>query len=486
MNRTHTLIYSPNKNLSTFNILESLSVDVHVKENAYNLPLDFLFGMAARKNKKRGFLFVSKILGKHIPVAPVTSLLSGALLAIRLIEDLYKQQVPKRDEIIEALLTGKGEQELYQELMRRPFKLPEETLFIGFAETATSLGQSVFDLFDNAAYIHTTREQVQGLESVIKFEEEHSHATAQSCFGKEELFKKDGPIVLVDDEITTGKTAINIIEAIHQEYPRDEYMVVSLLDWRSEEDKKRYHELEQRLGITVKTVTLLAGEITVEGTPVEEEGIYEYSRPSEPIPAIVEKIHLNQFNQFKRMKDLDLSSVTSNGHVNRVPYSAMTGRFNGVSSNDRTDINYYARNVGEALGKTRSGGRALCLGTGEFMYLPMKIAAFMGENIYFQSTTRSPIHRVDQEGYAVRSGFSFSCPDDDRITNYFYNIEYGSYEDIYLCLERNVPDEQLSSLLEALQDVGAKRIFVVIMNEGDMFNDGQKQLSANAYGKLPG
>ena len=35
------------------------------------------------------------------------------------------------------------------------------------------------------------------------------------------------------------------------------------------------------------------------------------------------------------------------------------------------------------------GKRTLCLGTGEFMYIPMKIAAEMGENILYQSTTKA-------------------------------------------------------------------------------------------------
>ena len=35
-----------------------------------NKKLDSLIGFGSRINKKRGFLFVSKVLGKHLPVKP--------------------------------------------------------------------------------------------------------------------------------------------------------------------------------------------------------------------------------------------------------------------------------------------------------------------------------------------------------------------------------------------------------------------------------
>ncbi|KMY48507.1 phosphoribosyltransferase family protein [Peribacillus loiseleuriae] len=464
MNNAHTLIYSQSKNRSIFNILDSLAVTVEVTEDPYELPLDHFFGMAARKNKKRGFLFVSKILGKHIPVAPVTSLLSGALLAMRYLETVHDHPIEGRKAAVEALLSGSRQEEIYQSLMDDPFPLAEETLFIGFAETATALGHSVFDLFNNAHYLHTTREQIVGLQSSIEFEEEHSHATEQACYGNKELLQKDGPIVLVDDEITTGKTALNIIESIHAAYPRREYVVLSLLDWRSEANKEAYAKLEAKLGIRIRTATLLAGMIKVDGNPVDTEGYYEYTNSDAAVETEIHSINLSEYENFKQIDDVEYVSISSEGHVNKVPYSGMTGRFNGISSTDRPSIDDYAFHVGVGLKQTRSGGKTLCLGTGEFMYLPMKIASYMGKDVFYQSTTRSPIHRIDKEGYAVTSGFDFVNPDDSAITNYFYNIPYKSYQDIYLFLERKVTEVRLESLLEKIKQVGAERLFVVTVN----------------------
>lgn len=85
------------------------------------------------------------------------------------------------------------------------------------------------------------------------------------------------------------------------------------------------------------------------------------------------------------------------------------------------------------------GKRTLCLGTGEFMYIPMKIAAEMGENILYQSTTRSPIHPVSNDvNYAIHNHFSYPSPEDPTITNYFYNISPHDYDEAFVFIERDL------------------------------------------------
>lgn len=62
---------------NTYNVLNNIKVHVEVRDNPYNLELDNLFQMVMRINKKRSFLFVSTILGKHLPIKPAVSLASG-------------------------------------------------------------------------------------------------------------------------------------------------------------------------------------------------------------------------------------------------------------------------------------------------------------------------------------------------------------------------------------------------------------------------
>lgn len=40
----------------------------------------------------------------------------------------------------------------------------------------------------------------------------------------------DAPLVLVDDEFSTGNTVLNTIRALHEQYPRSRYVIVALVD----------------------------------------------------------------------------------------------------------------------------------------------------------------------------------------------------------------------------------------------------------------
>ncbi|MBJ8192804.1 phosphoribosyltransferase domain-containing protein, partial [Bacillus cereus] len=97
------------------------------------------------------------------PVNPYTSLLSGAALAILLYKELVPQAGQQMDELIgeavRGLLDPDYAKEAYRKLMdeRLAFAFTEPIKFVGFAETATALGHSMYRLFDDgASYIHTT------------------------------------------------------------------------------------------------------------------------------------------------------------------------------------------------------------------------------------------------------------------------------------------------------------------------------------------
>lgn len=434
-NHLSTLSAKPQTNSYTFDLLGQLSVDIELTGNPYLLPLDRLFQMAARINKKRSFLFVSTVLGKHIPVDPSLALLTGQALAARYMEVVEAQTHPERDQILAGLMGGQVKKSEYRH------SLAEPALFIGFAETATALGHAVFENFKNAAFFHTTREQVSGLESIINFEEEHSHATSHRCYVDEKLFDNTRPIVLVDDEVTTGKTALNIIESIQEKFPRGEYTVVSILDWRSEEDQKRFRDTEKRLGITIHEVSLVTGLITANGDPVAESKSRSESLSSRD--AEVTQIVISP-------EEGDLTSCASEQLSS--PYVTHTGRF-GLTDAEQLEADIYCLKAAARLRDARKGKRTLCLGTGEFMYIPMKTASYMGDGIFYQSTTRSPIHPVSREDYAVKSAFPFSNPEDGETANFFYNVTEGQYDEVFVFFERSVHEERLQPMLDQLKSV---------------------------------
>jgi hypothetical protein len=224
MKNSQTLTLSKKK--YTFHVLDSINVEIEVTENPYQLRIDDLFTMAARINKKRTFLFVSKVLGKHLPIDANKGLTTAALLAVRFLESIKGLECREKERLLLSFQQG-------GEFMDQPFiPLHINPIVIGFAETATALGHAFFSCFQNADYFHTTREELENQTPGITFEEEHSHATSHRCYVAPELLQNNREIILVDDEMTTGKTAINIIRSIHEQFPRKEYTVVSILDWR--------------------------------------------------------------------------------------------------------------------------------------------------------------------------------------------------------------------------------------------------------------
>ncbi|MDN4076464.1 phosphoribosyltransferase family protein [Paenibacillus polymyxa] len=436
--------------------------------------------MAARVNKKRSFLFVSKVLGKHIPVNPYTSLLSGAALAILLYKELVPQSGQQMDKLIgeavRGLLDPNYAKEAYQKLMdeRLAFSFPEPIKFVGFAETATALGHSMYRLFDGGAtYIHTTREDIPGLRPIIRFEEEHSHAVDHRCYAlNEDAFAGDGPIVLVDDEITTGKTTLNIIRDIQEHFPRKQYVIASLLDWRTDSDERAFADLEAELDIRITPLSLLKGKIEIQGTPILDHAEYagqtgnaEHAATSsaeinKDFSGTIARCFEEDASAFERISH---TSISTDGYANTAPYLKYTGRF-GLQSADNPALDAEIAYTAERLNQLRSGQRTLVMGTGEFIYIPMRIAAELGPNVYYQSTTRSPVYPHREEGYGVASGVTYPSPEDSTVRNFIYNVEPGQYDEIFVLLERESDPERMKPMLEALSRLGCDKVHVVYFN----------------------
>ena len=462
MNNTISSVFLPKKH--TYN-LDGQRVTVEIKNNPFDFSPQTLYSLAARRNKKRGFLFVSKVLGKHVPVNPFIPLLAGTALAVQFLRKIHGIDHADTQAIVQALKSNEHAKRVYEKVaLRSLVALPVETLFIGFAETATGLGHAAFSLFDNAHYLHTTREQIPGLVSELNFTEDHSHAVNHRCYPLDtKLLETPKTIVLVDDEITTGNTALNIIRAIHGKFPKSDYVVLSLLDWRTTEDRSSFSKLEQQLGIKIHTIALLEGEIEVVGDPVNER---------------IDRVNLTlgtdaceEAHIFPELKFLDIPDVVtvysedSTGYKIASPYLKLTGRF-GLSSSDNLKIVPLAREIGEDLKKDRMGEKTLCLGTGEFMYFPMLISAHMGEGIRFHSTTRSPIYPFAKPQYAIQNGFAYVSPDEASITNYLYNVPLKYYDEVYLFLEREVRNDRLVPILTMFRKLGIPRLVLVIGTSG--------------------
>lgn len=202
---------------------------IQVTGRQKNFLLDDLFDIAERRNPKRAFLFVSKVLGRHIPVSP------------SVMRQVYRQ-------LAEQIPEG----------MAGP------VLVIGMAETAVGLGAGVFDelrhRFSESVYLTSTRHPVDG-ELLCEFKEEHSHATDHLIYLPDEPEMRRRvcearTIVLIDDEATTGNTFINLLAALRGTYRLEnlkQVVTVTLTDWSGE-------ALTKRCPLPVTPVSLVSGQ----------------------------------------------------------------------------------------------------------------------------------------------------------------------------------------------------------------------------------
>ncbi|GGD87174.1 phosphoribosyltransferase family protein [Paenibacillus nasutitermitis] len=464
MNNSISSPCSIGTNAHTYKLFEDLQVSITETDNPFGLPVACLFSMAARVNKKRSFLFVSKLLGKHIPVNPYTSLLSGAALALLIQKRLFPQFGETSEALLEQVLSGlrtpDQAKEAYLFLAAHKPRLPEPLLCIGFAETATALGHSVFNTFaGGASYMHTTREHIPQRSSLINFDEEHSHAVSHRCYALDPAFFSGGEtVVLVDDEMTTGKTALNIIRDIQSKFPRKQYVIASLLDWRNADNEQQVRQLRQELDIDIQSVHLLKGLMGVAGSPQLEAGNALALTSNRTAAELVVLHHAEAAEQIKAV------SVSSGGECNSAPYLKHTGRF-GMQSAELEAADAGIHLLADWLKAYRGGSRALVMGTGEFMYMPMRIAAGMGEGISYQSTTRSPIYAANLPEYAVTSGYRYPSPEDEAVSHFIYNVTPGQYDEIFVLFERDMPPARVKPMLDILKQLAGKKVFAVFLTE---------------------
>lgn len=440
-------------------IMDNMAVDLSITDNPLSIPEHHLFEMAARVNKKRGFLFVSKVLGKHIPVHPLKPLLASGLLAFEYAEQKTGRPLKNKKDILKGFLSENHSdiQTAYQILQAQRFTLPEAPLVIGFAETATALGHGVYDCMENASYVHTTREQISDTEPAITFVEEHSHAADQVCYAEHHVLDNQCPIILVDDELTTGKTALNIIRDIQSKYPRKEYAVLSLLDWRTEAHRQAFSAAERELGITISTAALLSGRISFRGEPLSDS-IHNYRPKLQGSHVCRTDIDVSGF-----FTSVTYQPETAPKEAGPFPYVKETGRF-GLTPADRVSVHEACQKAAHYIEGFRKGDRTLVLGTGELMYVPMKIAAELSGAVFYQSTTRSPIHPAAREGYAVQNGYSFMNPEDESIRHFVYNLPDEGYDEVFLCFEKAVSDESLQPIFDIFKEKGMSHIHIVTIS----------------------
>ncbi|MGW1017203.1 phosphoribosyltransferase [Streptomyces niveus] len=385
-----------------------------------------LLGLALRRNPKRAHLLVSNVLGKHVPQRP--SVVHGAGVAL--------------GERVRDLLGDAAEQ----------------AVILGYAETATGLGHSVADGVERAPYLHSTRRPVAGVAAAGGFEEAHSHATSHLLLPEDpELLAGDGPLVLVDDEFSTGNTVLNTVRALHARYPRRWYVIVALVDMRSAADQGRLAEFAQEIGARVDLVAMASGTVALpEGVLARGQALVaEYDEAAASgtgtgtgTGAAGLGAGVGAPSPSPQPPPLPTPTsrpdATRNGIV-RVslgwPDGLPDGGRHGFTPAHRARLEAAAPGMADALAQELGDARrVLVLGFEELMYAPLRLAlelerSVTGIEVRYSTTTRSPVLAVDDPGYAIRSRLVFPAHDtaafpagDGTGDRYAYNVAGGGFD----------------------------------------------------------
>ena len=339
-------------------------ISVTVNHHHPEWKLDDLLSFAERINPKRAFLFVSKVLGKHIPVAPSVM------------------------------------QKSYQDLAALiPTNLPYPISVIGMAETAVGLGAGVYrelkpDFGENAIFLTTTRHPVETLPTLGLFLEEHSHAQDQFILSSHDAIKhqhilSSKTLILVDDEISTGKTFRNLILSLKKSGLEhvERIILVTLVNWAEQ------HLVTDDLGIPVEVVSLLHGHW--------------------------------QWQDNNKEIDIQMPNVSSTQQQSQKI----------IAPNDwGREPTFLECSVWQKIESIQAHEKVLVLGSGEFTWIPFLMAEQLekqGVEVYFSSTTRSPI----MQGQSIESICLFKDNYGLNMNNYAYNVKHQEFDRVFLIIE---------------------------------------------------
>lgn len=381
-----------------------------------------------RRNPRRAHLLVSTALGKHIPTDP-RHVRAGAQALSELVVDALARLAPDAE--------------------------PSAATVFGFAETATGLGHGVAAALRSSCYLQSTRRSDPDVVTLGEFTEGHSHATRHLIQPTSAaLFSGDAatthtpratndaahtrgpandathtprppssdhepaservsrcgdtpsptsPLVLVDDEISTGATALDAIAALHAIAGHRAYVVASLVDMRTADDRATNAAAAAALGVDVEFVSLATGSVSLPAG----------------LPSAVADLAAAPLNL----------SGTQSGSTTFCAIDWPTGvpdggRF-GFCADDYAAFDDAVQRAAAQIDASLPPGDVVVVGHEELMYLPQRIAEALtttGRTVGYQTTTRSPAVVIDEPGYPLRRGFEFIAPEaDPSARRYLYN-----------------------------------------------------------------
>ncbi len=343
-----------------------------------------LFALAKRENNpKRDFIIINKLQSKHYPSSP-----SETLELFKRLGDTLSKKYPCGF-----------------------------TVIIGFAETAVGVASgAAYGFSERGFIITTTREKIPGYFKRVDFEEEHSHAPSHSlCLNCAEQFSKASQVIIIDDEFTTGKTAVHLFDAI-KEFLSDKCRVCAAAILASKSSRKLF---ESR---GMDFVSLYNAD-TKENKKFPES----FLEDDKYAPCSPEyEINLNS------LLDIRIGCYLGDYYKECEKLCAET-----------------AANI---IGKFPYAKSAEIISTEEFCFCPVILGEILekcGLKISVHSVTRSPMLPSDAAGYPINSRVKLKSLYDKDRTVYLYNIQKSDLH-IIMTDSKERSEENVNMLCGAL------------------------------------
>lgn len=357
-------------------------------------------------------------------------------------------------------------------------KYEKETLLvIGFAETATAIGAAVAAEL-GADYMQTTRETVPDA-TYLYFSEEHSHATEQKLVKDDidRVIDMIDRIVFVEDEVTTGKTILNIINILRKQYSEKiTFSVVSVLNGMDETALGTYQTNDIELFWLVKTnhaaYTEIAESYRGDGRyiickdDIEPELIVTDQSASESDTTVISQIERpipQNGEPGKGMAKPEEKAIDGMVHMDYVKINQHMDTRRIVNPVEYAE--YCASLYQEIAVRTdlHSTQNMLVLGTEEYMYPALFVAKKFeeqGKDVRFHATTRSPIAVSTEDDYPLHTRYELKSLYDSKRTTYIYDLQ--KYDMVVIITDaKGDVREGICSLVYALRLSGNGHIVLV-------------------------
>ena len=388
------------------------------KNGSYQL--EDLLDFAQRINPKRAFLFVSKVLGRHIPVAPSTMRNAFTDLAHLV-----------------------------------PNELPEPILVIGMAETAVGLSAGVHQAlqtrYPQALLLNSTRhaqhDSVNGNDNtdilLTTFSEDHSHASQHLIYQSadqvtQEQLLASKTLIMVDDEASTGNTCVNVVTALRNAglTQLQQVHLTTLVDWSLDQHQANV-DADDTIASRLPNIDFYRHHLL--------SGAWTWTDAPNPEPITMPSVDTTEAGS---------QSLANTGNWGRFPTLDSTDGFESYLASFQTA---FASSDGQAtFNRAQLPQKILVLGSNEFVWLPFLLAEWLEQNtkvhndhhtIKFSALTRSPIAL----GGGITTMLSFNDNYGLGMTNFAYNVEPSDWDLIVLCVETSA--DSVDDMWKSLDNV---------------------------------